>query len=185
MTSTMKSEPAGLSLRDSSGGVPTSAAATLAVGRNADGTRAGSIGLGAGAAKDVAGDAPCAVTAAPATAAPDRNLRRLTLGSPCRLAIENLPAGRPSGATAPRAHRIRWTDPVPNPLVITLRAAATLGLVTPAMRLLWARVDSCDTLRLDIGSHFLRRNGVYSGSSREQALPKNASDPLMECCPWH
>src|SRR5258705_450198 len=180
MTSTMKSDPAGPLPRLGSCGVPTSAAATLA-----EGGSAGSIGLGAGAAKDVAGDAPCAVTAAPATAAPDRNLRRLTLGSPCRLAIENLPAGRPSGATAPRAHRIRWTDPVPNPLVITLRAAATLGSGTSGMRLLWARVDSCDTLRRDICSHFLRRNGVYSGSSRGQALPKNASDPLMERCPWH
>src|SRR5712671_5334662 len=130
MTSTMKSDPAGPLPRLGSCGVPTSAAATLAEGGSADGSRAGSIGLGAGAAKDVAGDAPCAVTAAPATAAPDRNLRRLTLGSPCRLAMKNLPAGRPAGVATPRAHRIRWTDPVPNPLVITLRAAATLGLVT-------------------------------------------------------
>src|ERR1700730_17607394 len=88
MTSTMKSEPAGPWPRLGSCGVPPSAAATLAEGGSADGSRAGSIGLGAGAAKDVAGDAPCAVTAAPATAAPDRNLRRLTLGSPCRLAIK-------------------------------------------------------------------------------------------------
>src|SRR4030081_2535746 len=127
MTSTIKSEPAGPLPRLGSCGVPTSAAATLAEGGSADGSRAGSIGLGAGAAKEVAGAAPCAVTAAPATAAPDRNLRRLTLGSPCRLAIKNLPAGRPAGAPAPRAHRIRWTDPGPSPLVTTLRAAATLG----------------------------------------------------------
>src|ERR1700682_3894625 len=88
MTSTMKSEPAGLSLRGSSGGVPTSAAATLADGRSADGTRAGAVGAGPVAAKDAAGDAACAVPAAPATAAPDRNLRRLTLGSRCRLAMK-------------------------------------------------------------------------------------------------
>jgi hypothetical protein len=58
--------------------VPTSAAATIADGRDADGSR------GAAAVSDVvaasAGAAP--VAAAPATAAPVKNLRRLT--SACR-----------------------------------------------------------------------------------------------------
>src|SRR4030081_1079035 len=72
MTSTIKSEPAGPLPRLGSCGVPTSAAATLAEGGSADGSRAGSIGLGAGAAKDVVWGAPCAGPAgrAPAPAGP-------------------------------------------------------------------------------------------------------------------
>src|SRR2546421_12673628 len=74
----MKSEPGTPPIRGSSFGVPVSAAATCMVGGSAEGRRAGA------AAVDVAGVAPFAtgatVVAAPATATPARNLRRLTSG---------------------------------------------------------------------------------------------------------
>ena len=79
MTSTMKSEPGTPPIRDDSFGVPVSAAATCIVGGSAE-------GRGAGAAPgEVAGVAPFATggvtaVAAPATATPARNLRRLTSG---------------------------------------------------------------------------------------------------------
>src|SRR5215813_14534261 len=77
MTSTMKSEPAGPPApRGTVCGVPTSAAATCEFGRTADGVRSGVIASGPVAAR-AAGPV---VAAAPATAAPDMNLRRLTLG---------------------------------------------------------------------------------------------------------
>src|SRR5262249_2102257 len=74
MTSTRKSDPATPPIRDSSCGVPVSAAATCMVGGNAEGR--------AGLAADVAPLAAGGVTAlaAPATATPARNLRRLTSG---------------------------------------------------------------------------------------------------------
>src|SRR5262245_3663153 len=77
MTSTMKSEPGTPPMRelDSSFGVPLSAAATCIVGGSAEGRR--------GAALVAAVVAACAgdtAVAAPATAAPARNLRRLTSG---------------------------------------------------------------------------------------------------------
>src|ERR1700722_16282122 len=76
ITSTMKSEPAAPSFAPagSAFGVPTSAAATIADGRAADGTGR-AMGVSAVAAAS-AGAAP--VAAAPATAAPVKNLRRLT-----------------------------------------------------------------------------------------------------------
>jgi hypothetical protein len=75
MTSTMKSEPATPPIRGKSFGVPVSAAATCIDGGSAD-------GRGAGAALDDV-VAPCAAggltaVAAPATATPAKNLRRLT-----------------------------------------------------------------------------------------------------------
>src|SRR5215468_2943245 len=79
MTSTMKSEPGTPPMRGNSFGVWVSAAATCIEGGNADGTRAGAA---AGAVAWVAAVATGGVTAvaAPATAAPARNLRRLTSG---------------------------------------------------------------------------------------------------------
>src|SRR5262245_52684011 len=79
MTSTMKSEPGTPLIRDCSfGGVPVSAAATCMLGGSAEGRRAGA------ASGAIAGVAPFAtgatVVAAPATATPARNLRRLTSG---------------------------------------------------------------------------------------------------------
>src|SRR6267154_1950149 len=79
MTSTMKSDPGTPPIRGNSFGVPVSAAATCIVGGSADGRGAGAA-LG-----DVDGVAPFAiggvtVVAAPATATPARNLRRLTSG---------------------------------------------------------------------------------------------------------
>src|SRR5882762_11819773 len=79
MTSTMKSEPATPPIRASSFGVPVSAAATFMVGASAEGSRAGAASDGVA---DVAAFATGGVTAvaAPATATPARNLRRLTSG---------------------------------------------------------------------------------------------------------
>src|SRR5262245_9961164 len=78
MTSTMKSEPGAPLIRDSSFGVAVSAAATCMLGGSAEGRRAGA------ASGAIAGVAPFAtgatVVAAPATATPARNLRRLTSG---------------------------------------------------------------------------------------------------------
>src|SRR5882724_5446266 len=76
MTSTMKSEP-GLppSCRLISCGVPVSAAATAAFGRSADGR---GLGVAVGESADVAAFTSLgadAVTAAPATATPAKNLR--------------------------------------------------------------------------------------------------------------
>src|SRR5882757_5911121 len=81
MTSTMKSEP-GLppSCPLISCGVPVSAAAILAVGGSAEGRGGGATGVSAEVAANVAALAPDgAVTAAPATATPAKNLRRLNL----------------------------------------------------------------------------------------------------------
>src|SRR5882724_1555954 len=76
MTSTMKSEPATPPIRGSSFGIPVSAAATCIEGGSADGSRAGA------APGVVAAFATGGVTAvaAPATATPAKNLRRLTSG---------------------------------------------------------------------------------------------------------
>src|SRR5262249_3487002 len=79
MTSTMKSDPAGALLTGKAGGVPVSAAATWAFGGRADGRRGGA----STGACDGAGGAAAGVTvvAAPATATPARNLRRLNFAS--------------------------------------------------------------------------------------------------------
>src|ERR1700738_5312065 len=79
MTSTMKSEPGTPPIRGNSFGVPVSAAATCIEGGSAD-------ARGAGASLDaLASVAPFATggvtaVAAPATATPAKNLRRLTSG---------------------------------------------------------------------------------------------------------
>src|SRR5262245_55000258 len=80
ITSTMKSEPGTPPMRGNSFGVPVSAAATCQVGGSAEGTRAG--GAAVGVVLVVAASAAGGVTAvaAPATATPARNLRRLTSG---------------------------------------------------------------------------------------------------------
>jgi hypothetical protein len=82
MTSTMKSEPATPPIRApvNSFGVPVSAAATCIDGGSADGNRAG--GAVVADVAEVAASATGGVTvvAAPATATPARNLRRLTSG---------------------------------------------------------------------------------------------------------
>src|SRR5262249_27491761 len=75
MTSTMKSEPGAPPIRDAdnSFGVPLSAAATCTEGGSAEGRRGGALAVVAARAAG----GPIAV-AAPATATPVRNLRRLT-----------------------------------------------------------------------------------------------------------
>src|SRR5258706_10379869 len=77
MTSTMKSDPGTPPMRacDNSFGVPLSAAATCIVGGNAEGRRAAAL-VDAVVAACAGGTA----LAAPATATPARNLRRLTCG---------------------------------------------------------------------------------------------------------
>src|SRR5216684_4825813 len=76
MTSTMKSDPATPPIRDSSCGVPVSAAATCMVGGSAEG-RAGLAPVAVVAPFAAGG---VTAVAAPATATPARNLRRLTSG---------------------------------------------------------------------------------------------------------
>src|SRR6266511_1062066 len=88
MTSTMKSEPGTPPMRDvdNSFGVPLSAAATCMVGGSAEGRR--------GAALVDVVVAACAggtAVAAPATATPARNLRRLSSGCGCFRAMGRLP----------------------------------------------------------------------------------------------
>src|SRR5215475_2588438 len=89
MTSTMKSEPGTPPIRGSSFGVAVSAIATCMVGGSAEGRRGGTL---AGVPAVVAAFAAGGVTAlaAPATATPARNLRRLTSGRGCFRAIEFL-----------------------------------------------------------------------------------------------
>src|SRR6266487_1285914 len=88
MTSTMKSEPGTPPMRelDSSFGVPLSAAAICIVGGSAEGRR-GTASVGAVVAACAGGTA----VAAPATAAPARNLRRLSSGCGCFRAMRRLP----------------------------------------------------------------------------------------------
>src|SRR5215510_8730650 len=74
MTSTMKSEPAGPLARGTAGGTPVSAAATAADGGNAEGRGAPVADVAEVAALAIPG------AAAPATATPARNFRRLTFG---------------------------------------------------------------------------------------------------------
>src|SRR5437764_8346346 len=77
ITSTMKSEPGTPPIRGKSLGVPISAAATRMLGDSADGARETAASRAdAAVAAFTAGDP--AVVAAPATATPARNLRRLT-----------------------------------------------------------------------------------------------------------
>src|SRR5882757_10720609 len=79
MTSTMKSEPATPPIRGNSFGMPVSAAATCIDGGSAEGRGAGAaLGVVASVAAFAAGDVTA--VAAPATATPARNLRRLTSG---------------------------------------------------------------------------------------------------------
>src|SRR6516225_3189761 len=89
MTSTMKSEPGTPPMRGSSFGVAVSATATCMVGGSAEGRRGGAL---AGALAVVAALAAGGVTAlaAPATATPARNLRRLTSGRGCFRVMEFL-----------------------------------------------------------------------------------------------
>src|SRR5215510_6347335 len=79
MTSTMKSDPAGPLVCGTGGGVPVSAATMRADGGSADGSRGGaSTGVAVVAAVGAAG---ATVVAAPATATPAKNLRRLNFAS--------------------------------------------------------------------------------------------------------
>src|SRR5258708_29342940 len=80
MTSTMKSEPTGPLWWANSFGVPVSAAATLADGRSAEGTRGVAIASGAVAACA----AVVAEAAGAATATPDRDLRGVAFGCGAR-----------------------------------------------------------------------------------------------------
>src|SRR6266545_381491 len=88
ITSTMKSEPGTPPMRevDNSFGVPLSAAAICIVGGSAEGRR-GTASVGAVVAACAGGTA----VAAPATAAPARNLRRLSSGCGCFRAMRRLP----------------------------------------------------------------------------------------------
>src|SRR5215831_13693089 len=88
MTSTMKSEPGTPPMRGSSFGVAVSATATCMVGGSAEGRRGGAF---VGALAVVAAPAGgVTAVAAPATATPARNLRRLTSGRGCLRAMEFL-----------------------------------------------------------------------------------------------
>src|ERR1700722_866696 len=81
MTSTMKSEPSGPSAFPAAFGMPVSAAATCALGRSADGRRAGVSETSApGAVAARAASCGDTAPAAPATATPAMKLRRLTFG---------------------------------------------------------------------------------------------------------
>src|SRR5215472_7381729 len=106
MTSTIKSEPGTPPMRGSSFGVAVSATATCMVGGSAEGRRGGALaGVLAVVAAPVAGGVTA--LAAPATATPARNLRRLTSGRECFRAIEFLPCMR--GASWPtRLNRAYW-----------------------------------------------------------------------------
>src|SRR5262249_49038321 len=88
MTSTMKSEPGTPPMRGSSFGVAVSATATCMVGGSAEGRR-GALTDPSVAGAFAAGGASAVV--APATAAPARNLRRLTSGRGCFRAMGFLP----------------------------------------------------------------------------------------------
>src|SRR5215472_5903459 len=77
MTSTMKSDPATPWMRPKSFGVAVSAAATRMLGGSAEGARAAAASYGDSVVAAVTAGDP-AVVAAPATATPARNLRRLT-----------------------------------------------------------------------------------------------------------
>src|SRR5581483_1598087 len=90
-TSTMKSEPARPATGFISLTTPASAAICFAVGRTAEGTRAALTGGGAALA-------PVAVAAAPVTATPARNLRRLTSG---RASFRAIPTSLVDEAPAP------------------------------------------------------------------------------------
>src|SRR5262249_21495755 len=91
MTSTMKSEPGTPPMRapDNSFGVPVSAAATCIVGGSAEGSRGA-----AAVVSVVAARAAVVALAAPATATPARNFRRLTSGRGCFRLIKFLPSLR-------------------------------------------------------------------------------------------
>src|SRR5689334_6797292 len=128
ITSVMKSEP-GTRLSCAAAveaGVPTSAAATRASGRRAEGGCACANASGAPAAPAAIG---AVVAAAPATAAPDRNLRRLTLDE-SRRAMKNLPvhARRARGSPAASAIvRSCGADPESGRQASTPDGAATPG----------------------------------------------------------
>src|SRR5215510_484405 len=100
-TSTMKSEPGTPPTRGSSFGVAVSATATCMVGGSADGRRGGAL---AGVLAVVAALAAGGVTAlaAPATATPARNLRRLTSGRGCFRAMGVPPSIVAQPACGPR-----------------------------------------------------------------------------------
>src|SRR5271165_82965 len=79
MTSTMKSDPGTPLIRDNSFGVAVSATATCMVGGSADGRR-GALALDCVACVAARAAGNGTVVAAPATATPARNPRRLTSG---------------------------------------------------------------------------------------------------------
>src|SRR6516165_5554747 len=79
ITSTMKSEPATPPMRGNSFGVPVSAAATCIEGGSAEGRGAGAVSDGVAEVALFAAGGVTAV-AAPATATPVKNLRRLKSG---------------------------------------------------------------------------------------------------------
>src|SRR5579863_5949050 len=86
MTSIMKSEPARPPIGESTFGSSVSAAICFAVGRSAEGILAAATGGAAASA-----DGAATVLAAPATATPARNFRRLTSGRGLFRAISFLP----------------------------------------------------------------------------------------------
>src|ERR1700726_3891242 len=88
ITSTMKSEPARPPNGEASFGISVSTAICCAVGRNAEGILAAPMG-GVAALATSGGEAT--VVAAPATATPARNFRRLTSGRGFFRAILFLP----------------------------------------------------------------------------------------------
>src|ERR1700690_738975 len=97
MTSTMKSEPARPPSGESTFGSSVSAAICCAVGRRADGILAAAPGGVAASA-----DGAATVLAAPATATPARNFRRLTSGCGLFRAISFLPLHGHAGGLKPR-----------------------------------------------------------------------------------
>src|SRR4030081_2070534 len=103
ITSTMKSEPARPPSGEASLGTSVSMAICCAVGRSADGTLAAPMG---GAAAWASGG-ETTVVAAPATATPARNFRRLTSGRVSFRAIWFLPLHGHAGGLGPRGRLTR------------------------------------------------------------------------------
>src|ERR1019366_2588967 len=98
ITSTMKSEPARPPSGDASFGTSVSIAICCAVGRSTEGILAAATG-GVAALATSGGEAT--VVAAPATATPARNFRRLTSGRGLFRAISFLPLHGHAGGLKP------------------------------------------------------------------------------------
>src|SRR5262250_2305848 len=109
MTSTMKSEPGTPPIRGSSFGVAVSATATCMVGGSAEGRRGALMDASVVVAAFAAGGASAVV--APATAAPAKNLRRLTSGRGCfrAMGVSPLRVMRSALRLAP-ARSSSWDD---------------------------------------------------------------------------